>query len=261
MQMRKIMKACLRLIIAGVLVSALTSCGAKSKTIETEQDVCVLKHFTHLPDVVCDLYVAVDIPVEAPVFLTDSIMVFLNETLYDFFDDDTVRHLPYDSVYTTDLEHLAEHYREAYLPFFLADSTETHEFYSDCLELRLVAQTDTYVTYEVDWVFFGEGVEVATDWVTFVKKDGHRIKEVISNEAMLRFFEEHRELIEEEVWEEVQWNLGQGYDVWIGSPVGLLNDSVAHQFVYAPGIFADLKYPMKAIRPYLSKEAQKLTKH
>ena len=256
--MRMYYKACLRLIIAGIFVFVLASCGTKSTPIKVEQKACFLKHFTHLPEVVYDLYIVVDVPVEGPKHLTDSITEYLNETLYEFFDDDEERHLPYESVYTTDLEHLAEHYREAYRPFFLANSTETHEFETDCLELRLVAQTDAYVTYEVNWIFFGEGLEVANNWVTFVKKDGHRLMGVISNGNMLRFFEDHHELIGEEMWEEIQWDLGQGIDVWLATPVGLLNDSVAYQYVYAPGIFEDLIFPMEAIKPYLSREPQKL---
>jgi len=90
------------------------------------------------------------------------------------------------------VKHLMEHYRDAYSPFFLADSADQHEFLSDCLAMNLVAQSNTYVTYEVDWIFFGEGNEAAKEWVTFVLADGHRLKEIISNKNMLWFYKTPR---------------------------------------------------------------------
>ena len=173
-----------------------------------------------------DPEITIDVPVKGPQYLVDSVTEFLSEEL-------------------------------GYFKKVVSDEEE-RDF--DCVELRLVAQTNRYVTYEIDKIFFGEGVEIATDWVTFVKKDGHRLKEIITNDNMLRFFEDHRELVEEGVWEEVQWDLGQGMEVWIATPVGLLNDSLAHQFVYAPGIFEDLRYPLEAIRPYLSREARRVVR-
>lgn len=97
------------------------------------------------------------------------------------------------------VKHLMEHYRDAYSPFFLADSADQHEFLSDCLAMNLVAQSNTYVTYEVDWIFFGEGNEAAKEWVTFVLADGHRLKEIISNKNMLRFYKKHPELRDEDI--------------------------------------------------------------
>lgn len=262
--MRNKAKASLWLLLTGVTILTLTCCRTSretfSGTLVVEKQVCVLKSFMHLPEMFCDLYVAIDNPVDGPKYLTDSITVFFNESLYEFFDNGEDRHLPYSSVYTSDLKHIAEHYREAYRPYFLPDSTMEHEFNMDCLELKLVAQTDTYVTYEVNWIFFGEGEEVAADWVTFAKSDGHRLNSVISNEDMLRFYRENPKYRDENVWSHIQYQLSQGNEVWMGSPTGLLGDSVAHQFQYTTGIYEDLKYPMEAIRPYLSNEAQEMTK-
>ena len=127
--------------------------------------------------------------------------------------------------------------------------------------MNLAAQTDAYVTYEVNSIFFGEGVETATEWVTFAGSDGHRLAEIISEDEMRRFYREQPKLASLNIWEDI---LNHCYEdnslvdiVW---SVGLLGDSLAHQYVYAPGIFENIKYPMNAIAPYLSREAQELIK-
>ena len=134
--------------------------------------------------------------------------------------------------------------------------TENHECFlkNYTLAMNLVAQTDTYVTYEVDWIFFGEGNEVAKEWVTFVLADGHRLKEIISNKNMMRFYKKHPELRNEDIWKHFH-----AYDrSYLVDQVGLLNDSVAHQYPFAPGIYEEANYPLDVIAPYLSKEAKEL---
>ena len=246
-----------------LLVAALSLEGCKSneavgaQPLVVERQECFLKNYTHLTEVL-PLTIDIDLPVEGPQLLMDSVTAFLNEALYEFFDNEKECHLPYDSVFSKDVERLAEHYRDAYKPFFLADGINEHEFGADCLELNLVAQTDSYVTYEVDRVFFGEGVETGIEWVTFAKSDGHRLGEVISEDGMLRFYREHPKLRSEDVWSNVQFHLSDSSGVGLACEVGLLNDSVAHQYVYTTGIFEDLKYPLDSIAPYLSKEAREL---
>ncbi|MBR5656177.1 MAG: hypothetical protein IKW98_05780 [Prevotella sp.] len=254
----------LSLFFVGVLLVAmfsLESCKSNEtvgiQPLVVERQECFLKNYTHLTEVL-PLTIDIDLPVEGPQLLVDSVTTFLNEALYEFFDNGEECHLPYDSVFSKDVKRLAEHYRDAYKPFFLADGVNEHEFGADCLELNLVAQTDTYVTYEVDNVFFGEGVETSTEWVTFVKNDGHRLGEVISEDGLLRFYREHPNLRSEDVWSNVQFHLSDSSGVGLVCEVGLLNDSVAHQYVYATGIFEDLKYPLDSIAPYLSKEAREL---
>ena len=187
----------------------------------------------------------------------DSLTIFLNQVLYHYFDNGDDRHLPYETVYSKDVIHLVEHYRDSYKCFFLNDSTIEHEFESDCLSVTLCAQTDSYVTYEVDRLFFGEGDEVSKEWVTFILSDGHRLKEIISKKNLLRFYGEHPELSSNDIWEHIQSH-GEGTN-FVGE-VGLLKDSVVHQYVYAPGIFEDIRYPLDIIAPYLSKNSRKLIK-
>ena len=252
------------IFVVSTLVLMLTGCRVNeevsSLSLVTETHDCVLKNYTHLTGQVYPLSISVDQPIEGPQLLLDSLTAFFNKTLYDYFDDGEKCHLPYDSVFSTDVKSLPEHYRDAYKRFFLPDSTEVHEFRTDCLELNMVAQTDIYVTYEVNSVFFGEGAEVATEWVTFVKSDGHRLTDVISEKNLLKFYQENPQYRNEVVWEYIQKQEADNQEAGMGCNVGLLTDSVAHQFTFAPGIFEDMKYPLKSIAPYLSKEAQKLIK-
>ena len=200
--------------------------------------------------------VAVDIPVGGPQVLVDNVLALINEELYGYFDNDTYS-LPTDSLLCGDVRTLIERYRDLYSPLF-TDTLTAYDFTTDCLELNLVAQTKSYVTYAVNRIHYGEGIEVSTDWETFAKSDGHRVKEIISEQEMARFYDEHPDLRNDDVWENEQrfhkengrWNI-------VGS-VGLLSDSLAHQYVYATGIFEDLVYPLDVIAPYLSEEAQEL---
>lgn len=250
--------------LLGVSVILLAGCQtARNQQVVVENQEYVLKHFTHVTEEVFPLTISMDIPVKGPQCVLDSITVFLNETLYKFYDDGMDRHIPYDRVYSEDTGRLLSHYRDSYTSYFLNDSTYMHEFGSDCLEVKLAAQTDTYVTYEIDWIFFGEGVEIMTDWATFFLSDGHRLKEIISPADLLRFYQEHPEYRSDIVWENVcyesQETDGDGM-CGINGTVGLLKDSLAHQYAYFAGVFEDLKYPLDAIAPYLSEEAQALAK-
>ena len=246
-------------------VLLLTSCqiykGTSTQPLITERHECLLKHFMHMTNEIYPLTVSIDAPVDGPQLLMDSVSVFLNETLYAYFDNGEDCRIPYESVFTGDVKQLVEHYQKAYASFFQVDTTEIHEFETDCLEVNLIAQTDNYVTYEVNHIFYGEGIETTTEWSTFVKSDGHRLTEVISEYEMLRFYHEHPELRNDDVWENILYHIHHGDSLYgVVCSVGLLDDIVAHQYVYAAGIYEDVKYPTQAIAPYLSKEVQKLIK-
>ena len=245
--------------IACALLLMLTNCctiqKANGQPLVVENHECFLKNYTHITTEVFPLYISIDLPVKGEQPLLDSLTNFLNDALYHFFDNGDDRHLPYKTVYSDDIEHLIEHYRDAYKPFFLADSSVEHEFSVDCLEMKLVAQTETYITYEMDWIFFGEGAEVSKEWATFVRANGHRLTEVINNKNMLRFYKKHPEQRSEEIWNHIHTYDSKEYLVGY---VGLLSDSISHQYAYAPGIFEDAHYPLEVIVPYLSKEAKAL---
>ena len=245
-------------VIALTLMNCQMNPGTASQALVTEKQECLLKHFVHMTEEAYPMTVAIDVPESGMQPLVDSVALFLNEALYAFFDNGENR-VPFEKVFTKDVKQLLEHYRSAYSPFILSDSTEEHDFASDCLEVDLVAQTERYVTFQVNSVFYGEGVEIASEWVTFAKSDGHRLREVISEYDMLRFYREHPEQRSDDIWENLLNHCYEDDSLYdIVCSVGLLDDSLAHQYVYAAGIFEDVKYPLNSIAPYLSKEAQEL---
>ena len=121
----------------------------------------------------------------------------------------------------------------------------------------MVAQTASYVTYEIVNVFFGEGLEEARSWVTFAKSDGHRVQDVITTESMILFYQENPDERDNDVWGHIQYKLDNNEMIHLDN-VGLLNDSLAFQFIWNVGIYEDFKYDLATIKPYLSREAQKL---
>lgn len=256
---QKSLAAC---IIACLSVLVLTNCQPSQRDslpLVTEKQSCKLMDFTHITGEVFPITVEIDIPTDGSQTLLDSLTDFLNEELYDFFDYGMDFH-PYESLYSKDVKHLIEHYREAYAPIYFEGDSMEYEFPPSSLDIRLVAQTDTYVTFQVSTLSVGEGIEVSSAWTTFVKSDGHRLKEVISDAEMARFYREHPEQRNNDVWEMALYRLEEYGTTDIVCNVGLLGDSLAHQYAYAPGIYENMTYPLDTIAPYLSKEAQELIK-
>lgn len=247
-------------LAACISMLTLAACQPKSVTdtqdLITERQECYMKDTPYPAGGERAQTVAIDIPIGGPQTLVDSVLALINEELYAYFDNYTYSP-PSDSLLQNDVRTLIERYRDHYAPLF-ADSLTEYDFTTDCLELNLVAQTDSYVTYAVNYIHYGEGIEVSTDWITFAKSDGHRLKKIISEEEMARFYAEHPDQRSEDVWANEQ-RFHEENNRWnIVCSVGLLNDSLAHQYCYAAGIYEDLKYPLDVIAPYLTEEAQRL---
>ena len=242
-------------LITSCFMAALFAVGCTSnrkapQPFAVETQTCVLKHVNFYDFDEFDMAITIDIPVNAPKVLADSITAFLNESLYQYFDNGEKIHIPYESVYSTDLQYLADHYWDTYRSFYDQQDPDFHWLF-----LNLVAQTDTYATYEVVLSFRGEGVHEFRQWITFVKKDGHRLKEVISNENLLRFYEDYPDLVRNGSHYELQRAISEGYDPCV---LGLLSDSLACIFPANTGHEEIDLYDLKVIKPYLSKEAQRL---
>ena len=234
-----------------VLIEAGCASNREVSQPVVETQTCVLKHVNFYDLDEYDMAITIDIPANIPPMLTDSITAFINERLYDYFDNGEDIHLPYKSVYTSDLRHLANHYWNSYRSFY---DERNPDF--DWLDLNLVAQTDSYVTYEAVNAFRGEGIHEFREWVTFVKEDGHRLKEAISCEDMKRLCVDHPELVDDGILCDIQYRQAEGYGVMY--EVGLLNDSLAFMYVWGNTGHDDVyKYDMRIIKPYLSEEARK----
>lgn len=248
-----------------LLVVALVTNGCKTKemageqSLEVERQECVMRGINHpITGKPYDIGAAIDAPVKGRQVLMDSIVSFLNQELYEFYESDEPGFLTYDEVATSDSRHLLAHYQEVYKEQLEKDSDRVS---FDYLEVVLAAQTDSYVTYESNWSFYGEGLTTSQNWVTFRKSDGRRFDCVISNDNLLRFMDEHPDLRSSDVWGDIQFKLSNGKDVsGLLENTGLVNDSVMHQHCYANGIFETMTYDLPTILPYLSKEVQDLVK-
>ena len=136
------------LLIAGMIMLMPTGCGTNRETankpFEVKRQSCPMKHIVHVLDEF-DATIFMDYPVNAPKQLTDSITAYINETLYTYFEYDgyeNVIHIPYQNVYSTDLPRIAKHYWDAYKSFY-----DQHDPVYHWLDMNIVAQTDTYITY------------------------------------------------------------------------------------------------------------------
>lgn len=240
------------LLLTALAIQSFTiNYAVEDEPLVVERQECVLQkvkhHVTGMP---YKRKVTVDVPIKGKKVLVDTVITFLNKSLYEFFEPNNGAHLAYDDVASSDSRHLLAHYKKAYRKWYKSD-----RFYlnNDFFEVLLVAQTDDYVTYERDWSFWGEGITTNQDWTTFMKSNGHRISEVISEENLLRFLKEHPDQRDNNIWEDIQYKKKEG--VTGMENVGLLKDSVVHQHCYAYGIYETTKYDLKVIMPYLSQEA------
>lgn len=237
----------------------------KKQPFVVERQQCILQFMVgNIPSEDFHIGITMDVPVDGDPVLIDSVVRLLNRAIYLFLDDDSRSRFRPEQVYCNDGKQLLKHYREAYKPF-IAD-TCYKGFGLDCcpgffhyLTATMVEQTDTYVTYRVTTYFVGEGDFEYSDWVTFFKSDGHRLREVISDEDFMRFLKENPDQ-RTYTWEDMQDRISAGYDVDGRNYFGLKKDKVWNEYLYAPGIIDTTWYDMKAIKPYLSDEAKELLK-
>lgn len=245
------------IVVCGMLLVVLFGMqGCKGKGVghpylfeRQERVLAVVKH--PMTGDTCSVGIAVEVPKEGGTPLADSVMAYLNVCLHGFFEAGSSQARPLDSVFTTDSRRLLGHYCDAYRSFQEADGYLPG---TDCLEVVVAAQTPTYVTYESIWSFNGEGLTVSRDWKTFRKSDGRTLGEVVSQEGLVRFMEEHPGLRNGDIWEDIQCKLKNGSTV--ADSYGLLGDTVVHQHTYANGVYETGKYPLDDILPYLTEEAR-----
>ena len=248
-------------VVLLVLASAMNGCKtnevAGEQSLVVERQESVVRGINHpITGSPYDIGAVIDAPMKGPQVLMDSIIAFLNQELYEYYESDEPGFLTYDEVATSDSHHLLAHYQEAYKDNLERDSDRVSY---ENLEVVVSAQTDSYVTYESNRSFYGEGLTINQNWVTFRKSDGRRFDGVISYDNLLRFMAEHPDLRSSDVWSDIQFKLNNGEGVLLEN-TGLVNDTVMHQHCYANGIFETMTYDLPTILPYLSKEVQDLVK-
>ena len=261
MSMVAIAAAAMVLILSGF--NCLTK--PKKQPLVVERQQCVLQFMVgNIPCEDFHIGITMDIPVDGDPVLVDSVVRLLNQALYNFMDDSHETRFAPEKVYCADAKRLLQHYRETYRPFIVDTCYKGDEPYCfpdffHYLTAVMVEQTEKFVTYKVSKYFVGEGDFEYSTWVTFDKRDGHRLPEVISFADFMRFLEEHPDQ-RTDTWGDMQYNISEGYDVKGRNSFGLKSDKVWNEYHYDPGIIDTMWYDMKVIKPYLSKEAKELLK-
>ena len=254
------MKGILLLLIAS-LVIGLLGCGS-AKT-EQSQDLVVVEHTdtvrgTHEDNSYEWAAFTVDVPVDGPISLLDSVRAFVNKELYHaceigaHFDDSVVAFKP-EEVFSHDGKQLFSQYMEKYKPV-LQDSL----WNSYGLELKMEAQTDKYVTYGLEFFHCGASCGSEKYFYTFDKQDGHQVRDIISHESLVRFFTDYPEYtsIDDDPWfGRAGWQF-LSEDDYHKYDYGLLDDHFSLAIQGCGNHFLLLSFPYGQIFSYLSPEAQ-----
>ena len=238
-------------IASTVLILVAAGCGEQKKD-SIDSKLMVVRQFTELEgDSEGDVgRFAVDVPVKGPQPLLDSIKAFLNQELYEAFQDYACDTFLYkaEEVYVDDMVYLLSSYSDKYNTTI----KEKISWFFD-LNIFIIAQTESFVTYGIE-CYHGSG-STGSKFIchTFSKKDGHRIENLITKHDLARYDKEHpTEKIEdvENESENFDWDY---YSVGLtGEGLLLVNNEVNHY------VTRTIEY--ETILPYLSKEAQELVK-
>ena len=240
------------LLLAGVvLILAAAGCG-KQKKDSTDSNLVVVRQFIELEgDSEWDVgRFAVDVPLKGPQPLLDTIKAFLNQELFEAFQDyacDTSLYKA-EEVYVNDMAFLLNSYTDKYATTI----KENLGWFFD-LNIFMIAQTESFVTYGIE-CYHGSG-STGSEFLcyTFSKKDGHRIENIITRDDLVRYYKDHpsKETKEElNGLEEHDWDF---YSVGLTGE-GLLLVKNNDNYYNAGAI------EYKTILPYLSKETRNLVK-
>lgn len=248
----------LLLVIAGLFLG-LQGCGS-IKTGRSKDLVVVEQTDTVYGIQEGSASFTVDIPIDGPSTLVDSVKVFINKMLYDacegcvHFDDNVVT-FKKGEVFTHDSEQLFSHFMEKYKPV-IRDSLCIYFG----LELKLEAQTDKFVTYGLEHSHCGGSCGSEKYYYTFDKSDGHQVGGIISHKDLVQFFKDYPEyttIDPDPWWGTSGWRFFPEND-YVDYNYGLLNDhfSLAIHGYGNHYILAD--FPYSQIFSYLSPEVQTL---
>lgn len=240
-----------------LVVVLLTLMGCGSAYMEHSKDLIVVEQTdsvfgSHEENNYCRAFFDLDVPVDGPQALVDSVMAFINREVYAYCEfcshpDDKTYSL--EEVFTDDGRELLSHYLEKYRPL-LKDSL-WNMFH---LTLKMEVQTESYVTYGLENHHCGASCGSEKFYYTFDKQDGHQLKEIISHKNLVRFFDDYPEYAAKDdyLW---KYSHETNYD---NSCYGLLDDHFSLSIIgwYNHYFSVDVSYSQ--IFSYLSPEAQAL---
>lgn len=256
--MEKLSKIGCCFIVAGFAFSVL---GCRSAQTEPSKDLVVVEQ----TDTVRGNYeewaaFTIDVPVKGPQPLVDSVMAFINGELYEACESNVhFEDLPVlfsrEEVFTDDGERLLSHYMEKYR-LHIQDSL----WRTFGQMIKLEAQTDKYVTYGLEFFFCGAGCSSQKYYYTFDKSDGHQVREVISHDNLIRFFEDYPEYntIGADAWSGMPgWQFSQE-NHFDNTCCGLLDSCFILAIPNYGNHFLLADFPYSQVFSYLTPEAQKL---
>ena len=238
---------------------ALTLFGCGSTKMESSKDLVVVEQTDSVSGGNEDnrnewAAVTVDVPVQGPKALVDSVMVFINKQLYDACESNAHYEgysvaFSQEEMYTDNGERLLSHYIEKYKP--LMEDSLWRVF---GLTLKLEAQTEKYVSYGLEYYYCGATCSSEKYYYTFDKNDGHQIKEIISNDNLVRFFADYPEYATKD---DYLWEFSPENN-FVNECYGLLEDHFSLMILGWYNHFFSVDVPYSQIFSYLSPEAQAL---
>lgn len=259
------MKSYYIIIIVVSLMAVLSSCQSgnqmNSSDLEVTEQIDSI-HGGHDENNYCWATFNVDVPVNGPQMLVDSVMALVNREVYKMceycieFNDHPNEYVAFSEkeMFTNDGKRLLSHYLDKYKPLIEDSLWNTFG-----LELKMGAQTETYVTYGLEFFHCGGSCGSEKCFYTFDKRDGHQVSNIISHEDLAQFFEDYPEYasIDDDPWfGRAGWKFypedDRKYDY------GLLDDHFSLVIQGCGNHFLLLSFPYSQIFSYLSPEAQAL---
>lgn len=254
-----------KLLLFFIVISLI---GCQSGNQITSSDLDVVEQIdsvqgTHDENNYCWASFNVDVPVNGPQALVDSVMAIVNREVYKMceycveFNDSPDEYVAYSEkeMFTNDGEHLLSHYLDKYKPLIEDSIWNTFS-----LKLKMEAQTAKYVTYGMEFFHCGASCGSEKYYYTFDKSDGHQLRDIISHDNLVRFFKDYPEyaMTDSDSW--------SGRAGWKFSPeddadryaYGLLENQFSLVVQNCGNHYLLLNFPYRQLFSYLSPEAQAL---
>lgn len=197
---------------------------------------------------------SVDVPIDGPRVLVDSVMAFLNKKLYESCEGllenvlyENERQFSFEEVKTDDARTLVENYVVKYKPVF-----EKYVSLRTALSLFLVSETESFVTYGFENCYCSAGCGSSIQFFTFDKNDGHQIHNLVENKEQFKKFCEQSELLDFFKNRPVDEHLF--YDV----SIGLMEDKLCLAYNMMENHYSQIEFKYDKVKSCLSKEVQKL---
>ena len=240
--------ACLWLLLTGMMMFIVASCNTQRKEQFDQQTLVVERQKTQLNDSGHELGVEVDFPVAGTQPLVDSVKRFIIQELYLLFDsdyDEEKIHIPFETVCKWNNDNIVTAFHDYYKPLYRKYG---EDYGADYLSLTLTAQTESFITYFGEYTSCGASCCTGYDYYTFRVSDGHLLHEVIDEKGVEAFVEKYPQ------YEQLLYEADEKY-------FGMLEDEllyVCRFYGTAGGVTDKTTIPYTEIKPYLSKQAQKL---